>query len=252
MNQTPGRDMDLTELPLEGVAAYWLSLKKLVGSKKSFKDLEKEAEYTNEPYIGYLLDTVFGELGEERVRHLAGLRQQVLLADLGRKMDLMRLAVMDIAANENPRKTLAKMTAKYDVPPLNEEKAMAMLQELTKTASNRKSAAANARLFNAHHRLKDEQLMVMLLFYVNWSRREGKIGCEPFLEFIGSEFFADGLAMVVDGFDTPFVRKRLRVHRDSILRSTAMKMEMSLEMCLGIRNRYSYDDLFRVAKAFMT
>ena len=50
---------DIIEIPLEGVAAYWLSIKKLADEKRSFKPLGEEAEYTSEPYIRYLLDVVF-------------------------------------------------------------------------------------------------------------------------------------------------------------------------------------------------
>lgn len=33
------RDFDMVEIPLEGVAAYWLSIKKLVEGKRNFKQL---------------------------------------------------------------------------------------------------------------------------------------------------------------------------------------------------------------------
>jgi hypothetical protein len=242
------RDFDLVEIPLEGVAAYWLSLKKLVDGKRNFKALEEEAEYTSEPYVQYLLHIGFGKLAEGQVRHLAGIRREAMLEELARKLDLMRMALLDMAAGDNPRKTLAKMTARFHRPPLNEEKAFQFAQELMKLAG---SNTDKTSYFVVGHRLRPDKLMVVLLFYVLWARREGKMACQPFLQHVGSQFFGDGMALVIDGFDAPFVRKRLRVHRDAILADVRRKMEMSTEMCLGVRNKLTYDDTFSIAKAYM-
>lgn len=243
------RDFDIVEIPLEGVAAYWLSIKKLVEGKRNLKLLEEEAAYTSEPSIKNLLEYVTGDLPEDKIAHYAAIKRTNTLAVLTRKMDLMRLTLLDIATVENPRKTLAKMTAHYARSPLNEEKAFAYAQELVQQATD--GVDDKAKLFNVGHRLKDDRLMVTLLFYVLWSRRESKMACEPFLEFIESNFFCDGLALVIDGFDAPFVRKRLQVHRDAIIAETRQKLEMSLELSLAIRQKRSYADVFRIALAYL-
>jgi len=246
--ETP-HDFDIVEIPLEGIAAYWLSLKKLVEGKKNFKVLEPEVEHTSEPYIAHLLEALCTNMEDGTARHLAKVKREALLAALQRKLDLMRMTLLDILASENPRKTLAKMAAQYATAPVNEEKAFQLVQEMVRQAQN---PGERPLIFNVDHKLKPEQLIVVLLFYVSWARKGGKMTCQPFLEFIRSEFFNDGLALVIDGFDGPFVRKRLRVHRDAILAEARLKMEMSADMSRAIRDKFSYEDVFRVAKAYMT
>ena len=243
------KDFDILEFPIEGVAAYWLSIKKLVGAKRNAKVLEEEAAYTSEPYIKYLLELCFSEIDDQRVRALMVVRRDVQLGTVRRKFDLMRMALVDVAESENPRKTLAKMSAQFTVQELTEEKAFGFAQDLAKVAGSK--LAEHAAFFNVDHRLKPEKLMVTLLFYVMWARREGKMALQPFLTHIRSEFFAEGLSLVADGFEAPFVRKRMRVQRDAILEETRLKMDMAAELCLGIRHRLTYEDLFRMAKAFM-
>jgi hypothetical protein len=243
------REFDIVEIPLEGVAAYWLSLKKIVEGKKNFKGLEPEVEHTQEPYINHLLEGMCANLPDPLFRKLAVFKREALLDALQSKFDLIRMGLLDILASENPRKTLAKMTAQYATAPINEEKAFQLVQEMIRQAAN---PGERPRIFNVDHKLKPEQLIVALLFYVAWARKEGKMALQPFLEFVRCEFFRDGLALVIDGFDAPFVRKRLRVHRDAILASARLKMEMSAEMSCGIRDRYEYEDVFRIAKAFMS
>lgn len=243
------RDFDIVEIPLEGVAAYWLSIKKLVEGKRNFKMLGEEADYTTEPYIKHLLECMNADTPEERMLHMAGIKRQCMLRDLARKFDLMRMALLDVATAENPRKTLAKMTAQYAASPLNEEKAFGYVQELVQQAGEK--IEDKGKYFNVVHRLRDDRLMVTLLFYVVWSRRESKMSCERFLEYIESSYFTDGLALVIDGFDAPFVRKRLQVHKAAIIDETLLKMEMSAEMCAAVRQKQSYDDVFRVARAYL-
>ncbi len=243
------RDFDIVEIPLEGVAAYWLSIKKLVEGKRNFKMLGEEASYTTEPYIKFLLECINADTAEERILHLAGIKRACMLDDLERKFNLMRMTLLDMATAENPRKTLAKMTAQYASAPLNEEKAFAYAQELVQHAGER--LAEKGKFFNVDHRMRDDRLMVALLFYVIWSRREGKIGCESFLEFINSNYFTDGLALVIDGFDAPFVRKRLQVHKQAVMAEARLKMEMSVEMCVAVKQKLPYDDVFRIARCYL-
>jgi len=242
------RDFDIVEIPLEGVAAYWLSLKKLLAGKRNLKPLEDEANYTSEPCVKLLLELLAADTPVERIRALAATRAEVALAELARRLDLMRIALLDIAAADNPRKTFAKMAAHFPTPPLGEERAFSLVQELVQAAAN---PAEKARFFDVTHRAKPEQLMVVLLFYVVWARREDRIGCQPLLEFISSPLFSDGLALVIDGFDAPFVRKRLSVHRNAILAAASRKLELSAEMACGIRDKLPYESLFLAAKAYM-
>ncbi|MGE4296715.1 MAG: hypothetical protein AB7E47_01685 [Desulfovibrionaceae bacterium] len=243
------KDFDILEFPFVGVAAYWLSIKKLVGAKRNVKALEEEAAYTSEPYIKYLLELCFSDLDDQRVRMLMAVRRDVQLDTIRRKFDLMRMALVDVADSENPRKTLAKMSAQFTVQELTEEKAFAYAQDLAKVASGKSNN--HAAFFNVDHRLKPDKLMVTLLFYVMWARREGKLALQPFLRHIRSEYFAEGLSLVADGFEAPFVRKRMRVQRDVILDEARLKMDMSAELCMGIRHRLTYEDLFRMTKAYL-
>lgn len=242
------RDIDILEIPLEGVAAYWLSLKKLLEGKRNFKPLAEEAEYTTEPYIKHLLNTAFTGLDETRVRRLADVRRKLLLEELALKLDLMRMALLDIASGENPRKTLAKMTAKFANPSTTEEQAFAMVQQLMDDAPK---AAEHVRSYNVDHKTKPAPLMVMLLFYALWGRKEGKMALQSFLEFITSAYFRDGLALVIDGFDTPFIRKRLQVHKDTILSDVRLKMELSEEMCVAMKQKLAYEEVFLVAQTYL-
>ncbi len=240
------RDFDMVEIPVEGVAAYWLAISKLLEGKKNSKILEKEAEYTSEPYIRHLLELCLTSLPDERLLELAAAKRDTLLAELARKFDLMRLTLLDMTANENPRKTLAKMTAKFAAPPVSEDRAIELAQELSQAEPGQ-----NPRLYNVDHRMKNEQLVVALLFYAGMARREGKMALADFLEFVHSTFFTEGVHLVVDGFDGPFVRKRLRVHKEAILDEARHKMDMAAQLCVAVRGRLSYEDVFRVARSYM-
>jgi hypothetical protein len=246
------RDIDILEFPIDGLAAYWLAIKKLVGDKRNFKPLLEEAEHTSEPFIQHLLENMAFEVPDSRLRHLAEVRGRGILKAIEVKHDLMRVALLDIAASENPRKTLNKMTAQFTVPPISEENAFALVQDMGKVAGGKKKAEGQGAYFNVDHRVKFDQLIVALLFFVGWARREGKLACQPLLTHVRSSFFVDGLSLVIDGFDAPFVRKRLRVHRETILDETRLKMEMSVDMASAIRDRESYEDVFRIAKAYIS
>lgn len=252
MSQTASqsiRDFDLFEMPTEGVAAYWLSLKKLVGNRRNFKGLDQEAEFTSEPFVRHLLDIVFtGDMSEDRVRRCAAARGDLLRGELDRRLDLMRVAIMDVAGGENPLRTMARIAARYPSPPITTEKALGYAQELLRQAGEKPPAE---RFFDVSHRLQDDRLVVALLFYVLLSRHHGRMACRPFLEHLGSRYFADGMALVADGFDAPFVRKWLKKHKQVLLADVRDKMTMSVELALGIKARLSYDDVFRIARSYM-
>lgn len=244
------KDFDIVDIPLEGIAAYWLALKKLVGAKRNVKGiLEGEAEYTTEPFVRFLLDVGFSDMDESLVRRLAEVKRDVLLDETGLKFDLMQVALIDTASGENPRRCLSRMTARFPRPPITEDKAFKMSQELLTLAKEKR--AETASYFNVHHRSKLDQLLVVLLFYVMWSRHEGKMGLMALVEHIRSSFFAEGVTMVADNLEPAFVTERLSLAKEALLKETRLKMNMSLEMCMAIRNRLEYDDVFRVARAYM-
>ncbi|UZP69026.1 hypothetical protein N1030_08685 [Desulfovibrio mangrovi] len=243
------KDFDILELPLEGVAAYWLSLKKLVGSKRNFKALEEEAQYTTEPFVRHLLDVGFCGYSDDRVRMLAHAKMETLLGETARRFNLMRVAILDVATGENPHRTLAKLLAQYPAPPISEDKAKALSQELLKLVPEHQ--AGQERFFDVGHKSLDDKLIVTLLFYVLLSRHESKSGCQPLLAYVSSRYFREGLSMVIDGFDAPFVRKWLKEHKAAVLSETRRKMLMSTEMCVAIGMRLEYEDVFRVARSYM-
>ena len=243
------KDFDLLGIPLEGVAAYWLSLKKLVGNKRNFKGIAEEAEYTSEPFVRHLLDCGFRGYSEERVRLLARAKADSMLLAVARCFDLMRVAVLDIATGENPHRSLAKMAAQFPAMPLEEEKAIHLAQELMKLVPEHK--AGQEKFFDVSHRAQDDKLLVTLLFYVMYARHQGKMACRPLLEYIHCRFYKDALAMVIDGFDAPFVRKWCKEHKAVMLADVERKITMSTELCLAIGRREDYDDVFRLAKAYM-
>jgi len=242
-------DFDILELPLEGVAAYWLSLKKLVGSKRNFKALEEEARYTTEPFVRHLLDIGFCGYSDERVRLLAHAKMETQLSEYARRFNLMRIAILDVATGENPHRTLAKLLAQFPVPPITEDKAKALSQELLKLVPEHQ--AGQERFFDVGHKSQDDKLIVTLLFYVLLSRHESKTGCQPLLSYVSSRYFREGLSMVIDGFDAPFVRKWLKEHKSVVLAETQKKMLMSTEMSIAIAMRLEYDDVFKVARSYM-
>jgi hypothetical protein len=94
-------------------------------------------------------------------------------------------------------------------------------------------------------------LLPRLLHCLVVARREGREACRKLAESSRSLFFAEGLALVADGFDEAFLRRRLTLHRRAILADAAAKMVLAEEMCLGLRARYSYEDLWRVARAHL-
>lgn len=245
----PQKDFDLLDIPCEGVAAYWLSLKKLIGNKRNFKGIAEEAEYTSEPFIRFLLEIAFSRYSEQRIRMLAEAKQRTLLTEVSRRFNLMRICILDVATGENPHRTLAKLEAQFVEPPVTDEKAIHLAQELVKVVSEKPQGAE--RYIAVGHKTQDDKLLVTLLFYVMLARHEGKMACQPWLPYISLRYFRDGLAMVADGFDAPFVRKWLKEHQLVLLEAAEHKMKMSLELALAIARKEDYEDIFVLAQSYM-
>ncbi len=244
------KDFDLVTIPMEGVVAYWLSLRKLLGNtRRMAKVTTDEAQYTTEPFIRYLLEIAFEDLDDAWLERAAAAKRRTLQRQLRRRLDLMRLALLDIASGEHPRKTMVKMAAKYATPPITDERAFRLVQELASAAEQNPGGKAN--YFNVEYRLRDEQLVVVLLFYVLWARKAGKRSLAEFQEFVTAGFFAEGLDLVVDGFDVPFIRKRMRAHRDAILEDVDHKRDACYELCCAVRSRLDYDRAFLLGKSFL-
>ncbi len=250
----PRRDFDMLDIPMEGVAAYWLSLHKLLESHKKLrsagKQIANEAQYTTEPLVRFLLDALASDMETKDLRRLGNARTEMLMDAVARRLQLMRVTLMDMATAENPRKSLAKMTALHPTAIIDEEKAFSLAQQLVSLASDG-NWEDKAHYYHVDHRLKDDKLIVSLLFHVTWSRREGKLASRQFLPHIHSTFFNQGLALVIDGFDAPFLRKRLKVHQAAILTDAQRKMACSVELAAAINARLPYDTAFTMAKAWL-
>jgi len=241
------KDINLLEMPMEGIAAYWLSLKKIMGTKVVPKVLQDEAEKTEEPYIRYLLDTCFTSIPESEVRRLGWIRRESTLNDLRLKMALMREALLSIAAAGNPRKALLRMGAYLPEPSLSEEQITKMALDMVRLAEKSK----DNYVVTVDASLPAEQLVLKLMFYVLWARREGKAGLEPMAENGRCRFFNQGLGMVMDGFERSVILSCLEIAEAERLGAATLKMNLALDMALALRAKMSYDDMFKVARAYM-
>jgi flagellar motor component MotA len=243
------QELDILEMPLEGLAAYWLSIKKIMDTKKGRTIIDEEIAHTDEPYILHLLETVFSALDTAMIRRLAAVKREIQLEDYARKIDLMRLAVFAIASGENPRITLVRMDSKFSVPLMREDKAFDMATAMFDAIKPR---GVNLDiLLSVDHKLKADRLLVKLLFFVMFARREGKQGLEQFLPRMGSRFFSEGVSLAIDNFEADFLAYHLEGIRDRTVTDTGRKMDMALEMALAIRDKLSYEDIFRIARTYM-
>jgi hypothetical protein len=243
------REMDLLEMPASGLAAYWLSLKKLQDAKKGVKIIQEEQAATNEPFIRHLLDIVFSALPEETVRRLALAKEQALLRDIGRKLTIIAVTLLSVARNENPRKTLVAMLSFFPFPPLREAEAMDTANQFPERI--KRGELDPAIIADVDHAARAEHLILRLLHYALTARRDGKAAAVPLLKHARSLYFTENWTLLSDGFDPPFLERRLASQRAQLLAATRCKMRMATEMALGIRNKFSYEDVFRIARSFM-
>lgn len=255
--QTP-RELDILEMPLEGIAAYWLSLKKILGDKISRKILARalpeEAERTSEPFIRHLLDICPAAFDDAQFLTLAGAKRDAVLRDLRLKFDLMRDALLSIAAGENPRQLLVTMMTHFAVPPLTEQKATQLAVDTVKSVQTAlaegKAEEAAGVLGRVDHREGAERLVVKLLFLAYWARREGKHSVPAFVQ-AGGRFFRESLSLVVDGFEPPYVKRRVEFQAGEMVEEARLKMEMAAQMALALRRELAYEDIYRVARSYL-
>ncbi|BCS88383.1 hypothetical protein [Pseudodesulfovibrio sediminis] len=243
------QELDILEMPLEGLAAYWLSIKKITDAKKSRAILDEEIANTMEPYILHLLETVFSPLDVPLVRRLTEAKRDLILDEYRTKIDLMRLAIYAIASGENPRITLVRMDSKFAHPLMTEDRAFDMATAMFDAIKPK--GVDRDTLLSVDHKLQTDRLLVKLLFFVMFARREGKENLQTFIPHMGSRFFSEGISLAIDKFDADFVTYHLEGIRDRVLIDTGRKMDMAMEMALGIRNKLAYDDIFRIARAYM-
>lgn len=235
-------------MPLDGVAAYWLSLRKLLGSGRNMKALEMETQFIGEPFARNLMSMLITQLTPERYRRLASVCGNSEIYRLNRQLDLMRIAVMDVATGENPLRTLTKMTSLFPAPLPDPESMLETGQSYVAAALE---GALAAQAYRVDHHMTDEALSTALLFYVTLCRRHGKAACRAFLPQKDSLFFTDALSLVVDGFDSPFIRKWMKKYKGVLLADMQRKIDMSIEMCTAIHERMSFEDMRFLVRSYI-
>lgn len=247
MSQT-GASITFLYMPIDGVAAYWLSLRKLMGNARNLKALEGEAQFVSEPFVRHLLDMITAQVSTERFRDLSRTCETQEIDRLDRQFDLMRVAVTDMAAGENPLRTLARMTARFPSPMSDPEGMLEAAQTRVSDALNGPMPAEASRI---DHHMQDEDLVTTLLFYATLCRRHGKTACRPFLPQEGSLFFTDALSLVVDGFDGPFIRKWMKRFKTTIITDMQRKMSLSTDMGIAILDRASFEDMRFLVRSYI-
>jgi flagellar motor component MotA len=133
--------------------------------------------------------------------------------------------------------------------PIAEKRAFEMVQAIMESLED--EASDKGTLLNVDHKFKPEQLMVKLLFYASRARHGDVKVLEPYLRHVNSSYFTEGLTMLLDGFDTGFIENRLEILGENTLFEIHLKMDMALEMCLGIKAKLTYDEIFTIAKAYL-
>lgn len=234
--------------PIDGVAAYWLALRKLLGNSRNMKPLEEEARFVSEPFVRHLLDMLLTQLPSSRCRDLGEACGKSELDRLSRQLDLIRIAVMDMATGENPLRTLARISARLPVPLNDPEQALESAQARVADALK---AALPQEAYRVDHFQNDEALAVTLLFYATLCRRHGKAACRPFLPQTESLFFTDALSLVVDGFDAPFVRKWMKRFKTTVIADMERKMALSIDMCAAIQERVSFEEMRFLVRSYI-
>ena len=243
------QELDILEMPVEGLAAYWLSIKKIMDAKKSRAILDEEIATTTEPFILHLLETAFSNLDTPLVRRLTQAKRDLLLDDYRTKIDLMRLAIYAIASGENPRITLVRMDSKFAHPLMTEDRVFDMATAMFDAI--RPKGVDMGILLSVDHKLLADRLLVKLLFFVMYARREGRQNLEKFIPYMGSRFFSEGVSLAIDNFEADFLTYHMEGIRDRVIVETGRKMDMALEMSIAIKNKLAYDDIFRIARAYM-
>ena len=242
-------EFDMVDMPLEGVAAYWLSLKKVLLEKKKSGLLGTEASHTKEIYVRHLLELCTSSLDADSIRRFARVKKEVILADLQRKFVLIVIAILGISDNENPQKIMVRFLSKFPISPVFEKQVFEVVQLIIANLDN---GSFNHRKFmTLHIRMKPEAMLIVLVVYCMLVRRKGPGGVEPFLQFVRCNYFSEGMTLIKDGFDKDFIKYRLNLQRREILEETELKMDMSTELAVALTRQVSYDDMYLIARSYM-
>lgn len=247
MNQI-APSVSLLSMPIDGVAAYWLSLRKLQSNSRNMRPLEAESQFVSEPFIRHLLDMLIAQLPVARIRHLAETCGKSETDRIDRQFDLIRLAVLDTAAGENPLRTLARIAARFPVPISDPE---AMLETALANVAEAFNGKLSPDAYRINHHMNDEALATTLLFYATLSRRHGKSACRSFLPQEGSVFFTDALSLVVDGFDAPFIRKWMKRYKITVIADVQRKIALSVDMCTAIADRIPFEEMRFLVRSYI-
>lgn len=247
-DQSVPKDFDLVEMPLEGVIAYWLSLKKILSGKKTKEILQKEQEQTAEPFVRYLLGILDSGLDTEEIFKFGRIKKQTILKDLQRKLDLMAISLLGMATNENPQMVLIRIISKFPISPIYEKKVFEAAQDILNKAENKE--ADMDRFFNVDHRLSLERLIINLIVYNMLERRKGKQALSEYMDYLRSFYYAEGLSLLIDGFDYDFIKHRLNLQKSEIIELTATKMNLSTNLCAALHRGRSYADMQKMAAAY--
>lgn len=240
-------EFDLLEMPVEAVLAFWLSIKKVLDSRgEAF--LKQETENTSEPYIRHVLGLLSSSLPPEKVEKFGKIKKQTMLMDLQRKFILMSISILGMATNENPQKVLIRIISKFPISPIYERQvfdaAASVLKKMDQGDLNRE------KFLNIDHRMKIESLIINLIIYNMLARRLGKRELADYIHHIRSFYFSEALALIIDGFEYDFIKHRLNLQKKEILDLTESKMDMSLDLCAGIKAGLSYNDLHLMGRSY--
>ncbi|WP_457571742.1 hypothetical protein [Desulfovulcanus sp.] len=248
-DQKLSKDFDLVEMPIEGVVAYWLSVKKILENRKNAAFLEQEIKNTSEPYVRHLLELLNTSLTPEQVAKFATIKKKTLLRDLQRKLILMSISILGMSTNENPQKVLLRIISKFPISPIYEQQVFEAAQTIVNNLDH--EDLNKEKFFNIDHRLKIESLIINLIIYNMLARRKDHQELANYLPYIRSFYFVEGLSLIIDGFDYDFIKYRLNLQKKEILEHTETKMDLSTDLCIGIKSDIAYADLHTIAKSYL-
>ncbi|MFZ5425649.1 MAG: hypothetical protein ACOZEN_01635 [Thermodesulfobacteriota bacterium] len=241
--------LDLVAIPPAGYAAYWLSMKRLLDRKRGPDALSEELSHASEPYTRQLLLAVSSSLDDDAVRRMGQNKALTLLRDYRRKFRLIRQTACAIALGENPGKTLITLSGAFGMPVLDETKTMEQAQGLIETM---RAGDLDAAVFpDVSHLTRPEELILKLLFFTLWARRQGRSGLAVFLPGISFPYLADAFRLCIDGLEEPFIRRRLDAQARELLADASHKMRMGLELALALKNKRHYDEVLGLARSYL-
>lgn len=244
--QTP---LDLVTIPPSGYAAYWLSVKRMLDQKRGSEALAEELQHVAEPYTRMLLQAATSSMEDDTVRRMARNKSLTLARDFRRKLRLIRQAACAMATGENPAKALITLSGGFGMPVLDESKAMEQAQGLIETM---RAGDLDAAVFpDVSHATRPEELILKLLFFILWARRQGRTGLQTFLPGMSFPYLADAARLCIDGLDEPFIRRRLDAQARELMIEASHKMNLGLEMALALKNKRPFEEVLGMARSFL-